>query len=115
MTELARDIHWLDSFLFVIITVIVLFVTALLAIVVVRYNRKSNPNPARFTHNSAIEVTWTLVPILILIVLFLPLPFIFLQALFAVHLADRPRGKPFAGRVPASASSRPALLRGPPR
>nr|WP_246237347.1 cytochrome c oxidase subunit II [Halovulum dunhuangense] len=79
-TELARDIHWLDSFLFVIITVIVLFVTALLAVVVVRYNRKSNPTPARFTHNSAIEVTWTLVPILILIVIgSFSLPILFKQ------------------------------------
>ena len=68
-TSLARDIHWLDSFILVIITVIVLFVTALLAWVVVRYNRRANQEPATFTHNSTVEVAWTLVPILILIVI----------------------------------------------
>ena len=68
-TSLAEDIHWLDSFLLVIITAITLFVTALLAVVVVRYNRRANPEPAQFTHNSKIEVAWTIVPILILIVI----------------------------------------------
>ncbi len=68
-TSLARDIHWLDSFILVIITVIVLFVTALLGWVVIRYNRKRQQDPATFTHNSTVEVAWTLVPILILIVI----------------------------------------------
>lgn len=66
-TELARDLHWLDGFVLVIITAIVVLVTALLAYVVVRYNERSNPNPARFTHNSPLEVAWTIVPILILV------------------------------------------------
>ncbi|MGG7646033.1 cytochrome c oxidase subunit II [Rhodovulum sp. YNF3179] len=66
-TELARDIHWLDGMLLYIITAICIFVLALIAIVIVRYNKRSNPNPARFTHHSAIEFTWTVVPILILI------------------------------------------------
>ena len=65
-TELARDLQWLDGMILVIITIITLFVTALLAIVVVRYNRRANPTPATFTHHSAIEVTWTVVPIIIL-------------------------------------------------
>ncbi len=66
-TELARDIHWLDGFLLVIITLISLFVLALLAIVILRYNRRSNPQPARFTHNTPIEVAWTIIPIVILV------------------------------------------------
>ena len=66
-TELMRDIQWLDGLLLWIITIISLFVTLLLAIVIVRYNRRANPNPASFTHNSPIEVTWTVVPIIILI------------------------------------------------
>nr|WP_253949089.1 cytochrome c oxidase subunit II [Mangrovicoccus sp. HB161399] len=66
-TELARDIHWLDGFILVIITVIVLLVTALMAWVVIRYNHRSNPKPAGFTHNSPLEVAWTIVPILILV------------------------------------------------
>ena len=66
-TELARDIHNLDHMLLLIIGAITVFVTALLIIAVVRFNRRSNPNPASFTHNSPLEVAWTVVPILILV------------------------------------------------
>ena len=67
VTELAEDIHWLDGMLLVIITAISLFVVMLLAIVALRYNSRSNPTPAKFTHNTPIEVTWTIVPIIILV------------------------------------------------
>ena len=66
-TELAADIHWLDGLLLVIITLITLFVVALLAIVIVRFNRRTNPRPAGFTHNTPIEVAWTVIPIVILV------------------------------------------------
>ena len=66
-TELMADIRWLDTFLLVIITVITLFVLALLTMVIVRYNQRSNPEPATFTHNTPIEVAWTVVPIVILV------------------------------------------------
>ena len=66
-TELARDLQWLDGMILVIITAITLFVCALLLYVIVRYNRKSNPTAASFTHNSPLEVAWTVVPILILV------------------------------------------------
>jgi cytochrome c oxidase subunit 2 len=66
-TELMRDIIWLDNMLLVLCTVITLFVVLLLAIVAVRYNAKRNPTPATFTHNSPLEVAWTLIPTLILI------------------------------------------------
>lgn len=66
-TELKHDIVWLDTMLLVIITVITIFVTGLMAWVVLRYNAKSNPKPATFTHNSPLEVTWTVVPIIILV------------------------------------------------
>lgn len=67
VTELAEDIQWLDAMILYIITAIVIFVTALLIYVMVRFNRKSNPTPARFTHNSPLEVAWTLIPIVILV------------------------------------------------
>ncbi|MEM1388060.1 MAG: cytochrome c oxidase subunit II [Pseudomonadota bacterium] len=67
VTEIAADLQWLDGMMLVIITAIVIFVSALLAIVILRYNEKANPKPATFTHHSAIEVTWTVVPILILV------------------------------------------------
>ena len=66
-TELARDVVWLDNMLLVIITLITLFVSALLAWVVIRYNHKRNPEPATFTHNSPLEVAWTVVPVVILV------------------------------------------------
>ena len=67
VTELARDLQWLDGMLLVIITIISLFVTGLLAWIVLRYNAKKNPEPATFTHNSPLEVAWTIVPIVILV------------------------------------------------
>ena len=80
VTELARDIQWLDNFLLVIITIISLFVTALLGIVIFKFSRKANPNPASFTHHSTLEITWTLVPTAILIVIgAFSLPMLFKQ------------------------------------
>ena len=66
-TSLARDIHWLDGMVLVIITAIVLLVTGLLVYCIVRYNQRMNQNPARFTHNSPVEIAWTVVPVLILV------------------------------------------------
>lgn len=66
-TELARDIQWLDHFILVIITVICVFVTGLLLYVLWRFNEKRNKVPATFTHNSPLEIAWTIVPIVILV------------------------------------------------
>lgn len=66
-TELARDLQGLDWMILIIISVITVFVTGLLIWVIVRYNQKRNPTPATFTHNSPLEVAWTVVPILILV------------------------------------------------
>jgi len=71
-SELARDLIWVDTFVLYIITAISVFVTALLIYVVLRFNRKANPKPATFTHNTALEVGWTLVPIIILIAIIPP-------------------------------------------
>jgi cytochrome c oxidase subunit II len=66
-TEIASDLQWLDGMILYIITAIVIFVTGLLIYVILRYNSKSNPTPARFTHNTPLEVVWTLLPIVILV------------------------------------------------
>ncbi|GHG16315.1 cytochrome c oxidase subunit II [Paracoccus sp. KCTC 42845] len=66
-TELARDQQWLDHFVLIIITVVTLIVCGLLAYAILRFNRRANPVPARFTHNTPLEVAWTLVPVLILV------------------------------------------------
>ncbi|HRM76117.1 MAG TPA: cytochrome c oxidase subunit II, partial [Paracoccus sp. (in: a-proteobacteria)] len=66
-SPLAHDQQWLDHFVLIIITAVTAFVCLLLLICIVRYNRRANPVPARFTHNTPIEVIWTLVPVLILV------------------------------------------------
>lgn len=66
-TELMRDIIFLDNLLLVIITVISVFVTALLAYACWKFAQNRNKTPASFTHHSALEVTWTVVPVLILV------------------------------------------------
>nr|WP_305970951.1 MULTISPECIES: cytochrome c oxidase subunit II [unclassified Mameliella] len=66
-TELAADLQWLDGMILVIITAICLLVVALMAFIYVRFNRKANPNPSSFTHNSPLEVAWTIGPIVILV------------------------------------------------
>ena len=67
VTELARDLQWLDSMILWIITAISLFVIALVLYIVVRFNRRANPTPASFTHHTPIEVIWTIAPIVILV------------------------------------------------
>ncbi|MFK7875727.1 MAG: cytochrome c oxidase subunit II [Paracoccaceae bacterium] len=66
-TELARDLQWLDGMINVIIIAITLFVTALIFWIVLRYNRKSHPEPKSFTHNTPIEIAWTVIPIVVLV------------------------------------------------
>jgi cytochrome c oxidase subunit 2 len=60
------------DWLLVVITLITLFVLALLVIVVVKFNAKANPVPSRTTHNTLIEVAWTLFPVLILVSIAIP-------------------------------------------
>ena len=79
-TELAVDIHWLDTMLNYVITAIVLFVLGLMIYSFIRFNRRANPKPATFTHNTPIEIAWTAIPILILVGIFVySLPVLFKQ------------------------------------
>ena len=61
-----------NNLLLWIITAIVLLVLALLVIVMLRFNSRANPTPSKTSHNSVIEVVWTVVPILILVVIAVP-------------------------------------------
>ncbi len=61
-----------DDLLMYIITAIVIFVFALLVWVVVRYNAKANPVPSKTTHHVMLEVVWTVIPVLILLVIAVP-------------------------------------------
>jgi cytochrome c oxidase subunit 2 len=71
-SPVMENITWFHNFLFVLITLITLFVLALLIIVVVKFNAKANPVPSRTTHNTLIEVAWTLIPVLILVGIAVP-------------------------------------------
>ncbi|MCB2109852.1 cytochrome c oxidase subunit II [Albidovulum sp.] len=68
-TELARDQQWLDHMLLYLCIAVVALVLTLLLVVILRYNRRANPKPARFSHNTPVEITWTMAPVLILVVL----------------------------------------------
>ena len=71
-TPVMDDIIWFHDFLLYLITAITLFVLALLVIVMVKFNARSNPVPSRTTHNTLIEVVWTVVPVLILVAIAVP-------------------------------------------
>ncbi len=72
VTPVMDAIHGLHNYLLVIITAITLFVLGLLIYVCVRFNAKANPTPSKTTHNTVLEVAWTVVPILILITIAIP-------------------------------------------
>jgi len=65
-------IIWFHNWLVGTITVITLFVLVLLIMVVVKFNAKANPIPSKTTHNTLIEVAWTLIPVLILVAIAVP-------------------------------------------
>jgi cytochrome c oxidase subunit 2 len=72
VTEVARDVVAFHNALLWIITAISVFVLALLVYVVFKFNEKANPVPSRTTHNTTVEVLWTIVPILILVGISIP-------------------------------------------
>jgi cytochrome c oxidase subunit 2 len=71
-SPVMESITYFHDWLLVVITVITLFVLGLLVTVVVRFNAKANPVPSRTTHNTLIEVIWTLGPVLILMAIVVP-------------------------------------------
>ena len=71
-SPVMEQITWFHNWLLWIITIITLFVLALLVTVVIKFNAKSNPVPSRTTHNTLIEVAWTLIPVMILVAIAVP-------------------------------------------
>ena len=69
MTEI---VHFHDVILMPVITGIVIFVMALLLYVMIRFNAKANPVPSKTTHNVPIEIIWTVVPVIILVLIAIP-------------------------------------------
>lgn len=71
-TPIMETITWFHDFLLYIITAITLFVLALLLIVIFKFNSRANPVPSKTTHNTLIEVAWTVIPVIILVVIAVP-------------------------------------------
>ena len=71
-TPVMDEIAWFHDFLLWIISIITIFVLALLVAVIVKFNSRVNPVPSRTTHNTLLEVAWTLIPVLILVAIAVP-------------------------------------------
>ena len=70
VTQLREDAIWFHNIILMpLITIISLFVLGLLLWVVIRYNKRANPIPAKWSHNTPIEIIWTVVPVMILVVI----------------------------------------------
>jgi cytochrome c oxidase subunit 2 len=71
-SPMKEQIIWLHNLVLIIITLITLFVGALLAWVCFRYNEKRNPTPSVTSHNTVIEILWTVLPVVILVAMAIP-------------------------------------------
>ena len=92
-TPIMEMIHRFDNGLLIVVSLIVLLVLALLVYVIVRFNAKANPVPSKTSHNTVIEVIWTVVPILILVGIAVPS--------FALLFAEHDPARAIAGFDPA--------------
>jgi cytochrome c oxidase subunit 2 len=72
VTPIMEQITNFHTYVTIIITVIALFVLALLVYVIAKFNEKRNPNPSRTAHNTPLEIAWTVIPILILVAIAIP-------------------------------------------
>ncbi|MDX2201360.1 MAG: cytochrome c oxidase subunit II [Hyphomicrobiaceae bacterium] len=71
-TPIAEQVHWFHDYVNAIIIAITLFVLVLLVYTMWRFSEKRNPVPSKTTHNTTIEVIWTVVPVLILVAIAIP-------------------------------------------
>lgn len=71
-TDIMSRITWFGNYTLIIITLVTLFVLALLIVVCMRFSEKANPNPSKVSHNTTLEIVWTVVPILIIVAIAIP-------------------------------------------
>ncbi len=71
-TQVMEFISWFNWYTLIIVTAITLFVTVLLGWCIYRYRASANPTPSRVSHNTLVEVLWTVVPVLILVAIAIP-------------------------------------------
>lgn len=72
VTPIAEEIHRVHDFVNIIIFLITAFVLVLMLYVMWRFSERRNPAPSRTTHNTLLEVLWTVVPVLILVLIAIP-------------------------------------------
>lgn len=72
VTPIAEQIHWMHDYVNIIIFLVTGFVVALMAYVMVRFSEKRNPTPSTTTHNTTIEIAWTVIPVFILVAIAIP-------------------------------------------
>ncbi|MBI4920765.1 MAG: cytochrome c oxidase subunit II [Devosia nanyangense] len=73
VTPIMDSIHAFHDGILLWTTVLIsLLVLVLLVVVIIRFNAKSHPTPSRFTHNTLVEIVWTVLPIIILVVIAIP-------------------------------------------
>jgi len=72
VTPVAADIRWLHDYVNVIIFVITAFVMCLMLYAMWRFSEKRNPVPSRTTHNTTVEVLWTVLPVIVLVAIAIP-------------------------------------------
>ena len=71
-SPVMEEIASFHNYVLWIVTAITIFVLALLVIIIVRFNARANPTPSRTTHNTLLEVMWTIVPVVILVAIAIP-------------------------------------------
>jgi cytochrome c oxidase subunit 2 len=72
VTPVAADIHWLHDYVNAIIFLITAFVLGLMLFVMWRFSEKRNPVPSRTTHNTTVEILWTVIPVFVLVAIAIP-------------------------------------------
>lgn len=85
-TAISEQMHSFNTLLLVVVTAIMLLVLGLLIWVMIRYNEKANPVPSKISHNTPLEIAWTIVPVLILLVIAIPS----FRLLYAQHEFPKP-------------------------
>ena len=87
-SPIMAQIESFHTYVNIIIVLIALFVLALLIYVMARFNERRHPQPSRTTHNTALEIAWTVIPVLILVAIAIP-SFRLLYGLLIVGLGRR--------------------------
>jgi cytochrome c oxidase subunit 2 len=72
VTPVAHEIHWMHDYVNIIIFAITIFVMVLMLYVMWRFSEKRNPTPSRTTHNTLLEVLWTVLPVFVLVAIAIP-------------------------------------------